>query len=63
MRVTRDSLVAVLNVDPTTVHLAPGFTLDLRGVGHLGTGDLEIRIASADELNRAEVAASFAAAV
>ncbi|MFD9592558.1 DUF5655 domain-containing protein [Kitasatospora sp. NPDC059973] len=64
VRVTREALVAVLNVDPSTVSLAPGFTRDLRGVGHLGTGDLEVRIASAAELDRAEslFAASFAAA-
>ncbi|MGA5704495.1 DUF5655 domain-containing protein [Peterkaempfera bronchialis] len=64
VRVTRDALVAVLHVDPSTVHLAPGFTRDLRGVGHLGTGDLEVRISSAAELDRAEplFAASFAAA-
>jgi len=64
VRVTREALVAVLNVDPSTVRLAPGFTRDLRGVGHLGTGDLEVRIASAAELDRAEplFAASFASA-
>ncbi|WAL74635.1 DUF5655 domain-containing protein [Kitasatospora sp. YST-16] len=64
VRVTREALVVVLAVDPSTVRLAPGFTRDLRGVGHLGTGDLEVRIASAAELDRAEplFAASFAAA-
>jgi predicted transport protein len=64
VRLTRESLVVVLNVDPSTVRLESGWTRDLRGVGHLGTGDLEVRIASLDELERAEplFAASFAAA-
>jgi predicted transport protein len=33
--------------------LEEGFTRDMRGVGHLGTGDLEVRIASAEDLDRA----------
>jgi predicted transport protein len=53
VRVTRDFLVVVLNVDPSTVALKSGWTRDLRGVGHLGTGDLEVRIAGPGDLDRA----------
>ncbi|MFD0405356.1 DUF5655 domain-containing protein [Kitasatospora sp. NPDC127116] len=64
VRVLARELVVVLNVDPSTVKLEPGWTRDLRKVGHLGTGDLEVRIASADDLTRAVplLAASFEAA-
>ncbi|MFH9351151.1 DUF5655 domain-containing protein [Kitasatospora sp. NPDC017646] len=64
VRVLARALVVVLNVDPSTVKLEPGWTRDLRKVGHLGTGDLEVRIASAEDLARAVplLAASFEAA-
>ncbi|MEU7449883.1 hypothetical protein AB0B46_28395 [Streptomyces diastaticus] len=38
---------------PTTVELEEGFTRDMRGIGHLGTGDLEVRIVSAADLEKA----------
>ena len=64
VRALRDALVVVLNVDPSTVELVPGWTRDLRGVGHLGTGDLEVRIADPSDLDRARplFEAAFAAA-
>lgn len=64
VRATRGALVVVLPVDPSTVALVPGWTRDLRGVGHLGTGDLEVRISTAEDLARAEplFEAAFAAA-
>jgi predicted transport protein len=41
-------------VDPDTVNLQPGFTRDVRKIGHFGTGDLEITIASDSDLERAK---------
>ncbi|MFJ9841573.1 hypothetical protein ACIRYZ_14070 [Kitasatospora sp. NPDC101155] len=38
----------------TTVELEEGFTRDVRGIGHLGTGgDLEVRIASSADVEKA----------
>jgi predicted transport protein len=36
-----------------SVALEEGFTRDMRGVGDLGTGDLEVRIESAEDLDKA----------
>ncbi|MFF9794832.1 hypothetical protein ACF1G6_29875 [Streptomyces bacillaris] len=36
-----------------TVELEEGFTRDMRGIGHLGTGHLEVRIVSAVDLEKA----------
>ncbi|HVW07404.1 MAG TPA: DUF5655 domain-containing protein [Bryobacteraceae bacterium] len=41
-------------VDPSTVPLVEGFTRDVSQIGHLGTGDLEIRIQTAADLERAQ---------
>lgn len=46
--------VVFVKVDPTSVVLEPGFTRDVSSVGHYGTGDLEIRISSLDDLERAK---------
>ncbi|MFI9332401.1 hypothetical protein ACIGZJ_33325 [Kitasatospora sp. NPDC052868] len=46
-------ILVYLRLDPDTVELEEGFTRDMRGIGHLGTGDLEVRITSADDLKRA----------
>ncbi|MFE3874901.1 hypothetical protein ACFXPX_10940 [Kitasatospora sp. NPDC059146] len=46
-------ILAYLRLDPDTVELEEGFTRDMRGIGHLGTGDLEVRIASAADLKKA----------
>ncbi|GAB2935073.1 hypothetical protein GCM10027028_38490 [Streptomyces sundarbansensis] len=42
-----------LRLDPDTVELEEGFTRDMRGIGHLGTGDLEVRVVSAADLEKA----------
>jgi len=36
-----------LKVDPDTVELEPGFTRDVRNIGHFGTGDLEVVVTDA----------------
>lgn len=48
-------LLVFVKVDPDTLTLEPGFTRDVRKIGHFGTGDLEITIQSLDDLNRAKV--------
>ena len=45
---------AYVKVDPETIPLEPGFTRDVRNIGHFGTGDLEITIDSEDDLERAK---------
>lgn len=40
-------------LDPSAVTLEEGFTRDVSQLGHAGTGDLEIRIQTADDLERA----------
>lgn len=47
-------LLVYLKVDPDTVDLVKGFSRDVRNIGHFGTGDLELRITSSDDLARAE---------
>ncbi len=46
-------VILVFALDPDTVVLEEGFTRDMRGIGHLGTGDLEVRISSAADLEKA----------
>lgn len=46
-------LLVYLKVDPDSIDLEPGFTRDVRSIGHFGTGDLEVTITSMDDLQRA----------
>lgn len=46
-------ILLYLRVDPDTVELEKGFSRDMRSIGHLGTGDLEVRVASAADLRKA----------
>jgi predicted transport protein len=48
------TLLAYLKVDPATVELEEGFSRDVRSIGHFGTGDLELRIRSAEDLIKAQ---------
>ncbi len=50
----QDRLVVYVKVDPDTVELVEGFTRDVRDVGHWGTGDLEVMIRIAEDLERAK---------
>nr|WP_138357636.1 DUF5655 domain-containing protein [Streptomyces sp. SID13588] len=52
-RPKHEVILVYLRVDPDRVELEQGFSRDMRGIGHLGTGDLEVRIASAADLERA----------
>ncbi|WP_193509053.1 DUF5655 domain-containing protein [Cryobacterium sp. BB736] len=45
-------IIVYLKVDPDSIQLEPGFSRDMRGIGHLGTGDLELRLRSTTDLER-----------
>jgi predicted transport protein len=47
-------LLVFAKVDPSTVALQPGFTRDVRNIGHFGTGDLEITVDTLDDLEAAK---------
>lgn len=52
-RTQQREVVVYLKADPDTVDLVPGFTRDVRGIGHHGTGALEVRLRSEADLERA----------
>ncbi|MFB6944623.1 MULTISPECIES: DUF5655 domain-containing protein [unclassified Streptomyces] len=60
----RSKLLVYLKVDPKEVDLVPGFTRDVTGLGHHGTGDLEVQLRTPRDVERAEdlFRASYAAA-
>lgn len=60
----RSKLVVYLRVDPKRVDLVPGFTRDVSGLGHHGTGDLEVQLRTPRDVDRAQdlFRASYAAA-
>lgn len=45
-RPKHEAILVYLKIDPDTVELEEGFSRDMRGIGHLGTDDLEVRIAT-----------------
>lgn len=47
-------LLVYVKVDPTTVELKPGFSRDVRKIGHFGTGDLELTLAGPDDFEAAK---------
>ena len=49
-----NQMVLCLRLNPDEITLEEGFTRDLRNIGHLGTGDLEIVIRSDEDLERAK---------
>ncbi|RDV48787.1 DUF91 domain-containing protein [Streptomyces sp. IB2014 011-12] len=60
----RTKLLVYLKVNPADIGLVPGFTRDVSGLGHHGTGDLEVQLRSARDVERAQdlFRASYAAA-
>ena len=46
-------MLAFVKLNPDDVQLEPGFTRDVRNVGHYGTGDLEISMRTPDDLLKA----------
>ncbi|MFI2204596.1 endonuclease NucS domain-containing protein [Streptomyces sp. NPDC020192] len=47
-------LLVYLKADPKTVDLVSGFTRDVTGLGHHGTGDLELQLRTERDLERAQ---------
>jgi len=47
-------LIVYVKLDPKSIELIPNFTRDVRGIGHYGTGNLEITIESIDDLEKAK---------
>ncbi|MBB4984225.1 putative transport protein [Streptomyces sp. SFB5A] len=60
----RSKLLVYLKVDPKEIDLVPGFTRDVSGLGHHGTGDLEVQLRTPKDVERAQdlFHASYAAA-
>lgn len=54
VRTQKKMLVAYLQLNPDEVELEDGFTRDMRGIGHYGTGDLEVILRNQADLDRAE---------
>ena len=47
-------LILHVNIDPDSIELEKGLTRDVRNIGHLGTGNLEIRVKNAHDLEKAK---------
>ncbi|MFF2130446.1 hypothetical protein ACFVW1_34745 [Streptomyces olivochromogenes] len=60
----RSKLLVYPKADPQDVDLVPGFTRDVSGLGHHGTGDLEVQLRTPRDVERAQdlFRASYAAA-
>ena len=54
MEVHRSKLLLFLKLDPGTVRPLPPNARDVTEIGHFGTGDLELRIGSMQELESAK---------
>lgn len=52
-RPTTGRINVFVKVDPASITLEPGFTRDVSNVGHFGTGDLEITLSKAEDLEKA----------
>ncbi|MDI6876308.1 MAG: DUF5655 domain-containing protein [Methanomicrobiales archaeon] len=52
--VQKREIVVWVKVDPDAVEIEPGFTRDVREIGHYGTGDREILIRSDEDLEKAK---------
>lgn len=49
-----NKMLVMLKVDPDTVSLEPGFSRDVRQIGHWGTGDLELTLTSMADFEKAK---------
>ncbi|MFJ1551483.1 DUF5655 domain-containing protein [Streptomyces sp. NPDC088246] len=60
----RSKLLVYLKVKPADVDLVPGFTRDMTGLGHHGTGNVEVQLRTSRDVERAQdlFRASYAAA-
>jgi predicted transport protein len=48
------TVLAYLKLDPSIVPMEPGFTRDVRKIGHFGTGDLEVSMKTPEDFARAQ---------
>ena len=48
------TILMYLNINPDEADLKEGFTRDVRNIGHYGTGNLEVRINSKDDIEKAK---------
>ncbi|WP_339199916.1 DUF5655 domain-containing protein [Aeribacillus sp. FSL k6-2211] len=49
-----EKIVLFLKVNPDEIELEPGFSRDVRNIGHIGTGDLEVRIYNDEDFEKAK---------
>ena len=54
IEIYKDKLILDLKLNPDTVALENGFTRDMRGIGHYGTGDLQVTIQNTAALEKAK---------
>ena len=54
LRVSSNEILIFTKVNPDSIELEDEFTRDVRNIGHFGTGDLEIRLKSAEDLVKAQ---------
>jgi len=54
VKVRSKDLQVWAKIDPSSIDLEEGFTRDVSQLGHAGTGDLEVRIQNAADLERAQ---------
>lgn len=54
IEVYNKQIILFLKLNPETVELGSGFTRDMRGIGHYGTGDLQVAIKNAADFERAK---------
>ena len=47
-------IILFLKINPEKVELEEGFTRDMRGIGHYGTGDLQVIIKNEEDLKKAK---------
>jgi predicted transport protein len=52
--VNMKQILLFLRLDPDTIELEKGFSLDMRGVGHFGTGDLKLIIRNSKDFEKAK---------
>ncbi len=53
LRPKHEVILVYLRLAPESVELEEGFTRDMRGIGHFGAGDVEVRLVSAADLEKA----------
>lgn len=54
IEIYKDKIILELKLCPDTVELEEGFTRDMRGIGHYGTGDLQVAISNTAALEKAK---------